>query len=181
MRTVESLVQDVVAARARYLAALGEPSPEQAVFKPTVDAWSLTELTEHMTLAEQVGINGIWRALEGYRTGRPVWRGEPVHRGRPIEDVIAATWRDREVVPAIAAPKWGGPLPYWAAALRACAPVLEALGHEHGGVDLDAVVYPHPISGPLDAGQRLEFLRFHLDRHAAQVARVRGEAAFPRD
>ena len=172
-------MRDVAAARERYLAALGAPTIAQAGFRPAPDAWSLIELTEHMTLAEQVGLNGIWRALEGQRAGRPVWQGDPVHRGRPIEDVIAATWREREVVPAVAAPKWGGPLGYWVAALRGCQPVLEALARELGSTDLEQIIYPHPISGPLDARQRLEFLRFHLDRHAAQVARVRAEAAFP--
>lgn len=178
MSLVDSLVRDVAAARERYLSALGTPTPTQATFKPAADSWSLVELTEHMTLAEQVGLNGIWRALEGQRAGRPVWQGDPVHRGRSIEDVVASTWREREVVPAVAAPKWGGPLPYWMAALRGCQPVLEALSRQLGSMDLEQIVYPHPISGPLDARQRLEFLRFHLDRHAAQVARVRGEAAF---
>jgi hypothetical protein len=179
MHLVESLVQDVAVARARYLDALGTPSPAQAAFSPGADAWSLVQITEHMTLAEQVGINGIWKALEGYRVGSPVWTGDPVHRGRPIEEIIGSTWREREVVPAVAAPKWSGPLPYWVAALRGCQPVLEALGRELAGVDLAAVVYPHPISGPLDARQRLEFLRFHLDRHAAQVVRVREADGFP--
>lgn len=179
MPTIESLVRDVVAARERYLKALGAPTPVQAAFRPAPESWSLVDLTEHMTLAEQVGLNGIWRALDGVRTGRPVWQGEPVHRGRPIEAVIAATWREREVVPPVAAPKWGGPLGYWVAALRGCQPVLEALARELGSAALEEIVYPHPISGPLDARQRLEFLRFHLDRHAAQVARVRADPAFP--
>ena len=179
MSTVERLLHEVSSARERYLEALGEPSAAQAGFKPEPDAWSLVELTEHMTLAEQVGINGIWKALAGFRAGRPVWEGDPVHRGRTIEAVIAATWREREIVPPAATPRWGGPLAYWVAALRACEPVLAALGRELERENLEQIIYPHPISGPLDARQRLEFLRFHLDRHAAQVARVRDAPDFP--
>jgi hypothetical protein len=37
------------------------------------------------------------------------------------------------------------------------------------GLDLEVVVAPHPISGPLDARQRLEFLRFHMDLHLRQI------------
>jgi hypothetical protein len=31
--------------------------------------------------------------------------------------------------------------------------------------ELDAVAYPHPISGPFTMRQGFEFIRFHLDRH----------------
>lgn len=130
-----------------------------------------------MTLAEQVGINGIWKALDGYRRGQPVWSGEPIHRGKSIEEVIAATWKEREEVPAVAAPRCGGPLGYWTAALRSCRPVLAQFQNALEGIDLEQIIYPHPISGPLDARQRLEFLRFHLDRHRGQVLRVQAASA----
>ena len=179
MTSVQELIRDVAEARTRFLKTVGQPSPEQATFKPAPDAWSIVENVEHITLAEQVGINGIWKALEGSRTGRPVWSGEPVHRGLPIERVIELTWKEREQVPLVAAPKWGGPVSYWMVALEHCQPVLEALGHALEKVELETLVYPHPISGPLDARQRLEFLRFHLDRHRGQVERIRRAAGFP--
>jgi hypothetical protein len=31
----------------------------------------------------------------------------------------------------------------------------------------------------MDARQRLQFLRFHMQRHAAQIAAIRGHAHFP--
>ncbi len=184
MSEIDRLLRDVAAARERFLDAVGTPSADQAEFRPESGAWSITENVEHITLAEHVGINGIWRALEGIRAGRPVWTGDPVHRGRPIEEVIGSTWKDREQVPPIAAPRWGGPVAFWAAALRSCQPLLEALAKElrlaeSQGTGLTAIVYPHPISGPLDAHQRLEFLRFHLDRHRAQVLRIREHPCFP--
>lgn len=181
---VRSLIEDVTAARERFIGALGHPTPDHAAFRPASDAWSITDNVEHMVLAERSGTHGIWKALDGVRRGAPVWTGEAVHRGCAIEDVIARTWREREDVPAIATPCWGGPIGYWIAALRAGQPVLDALGAEleraaAAGVELDAVIYPHPISGPLDVWQRLEFLRFHLDRHAGQVQRIRSHPDFP--
>jgi hypothetical protein len=171
--SVQELIRDVANARQRFLTAVGEPTSHEAMFKPAPETWSIVDVVEHITLAEHVGINGIWKALEGVRSGRPVWDGNPVHRGKPIEAVITSTWREREDVPAIAAPRWGGPLSYWIAALQGCQPVLVALGRALEGVDLSTVIYPHPISGPLDARQRLEFLRFHLERHSAQITRIR--------
>ena len=173
------LVREIASARQGFLATAGAPSLAQAAFKTAPDAWSITEITEHVTLGEQGGINGVWRALEGLRSGQPAWSGELIHHGRSIEEIGAATWRDREQAPRGTTPRWGGPFAYWAAALRACQPLLEELGDALEGAPLEAVVFPHPISGPLDARQWLEFFRFHLDRHAAQVERVRRHPEFP--
>jgi hypothetical protein len=57
--------------------------------------------------------------------------------------------------------------------------VLDALGTKLEGADLESIVFPHFLSGPLDARQRLEFLRFHLERHLAQIERVKGSRDFP--
>jgi hypothetical protein len=182
--TVRALIADALSARERFIATVGTPSHAQAVFKPSPDVWSIVDNVEHMTLAERSGTNGMWKALDGVRRGAPVWEGEPRHSGRTIESVVEATWKPREIVPPIAAPSWGGPLTYWITALRAGHAVLEALGHEleimeGQGVHLEQIIYPHPISGPLDMRQRLEFLRFHLDRHADQVRTLRAHADFP--
>lgn len=178
-RTTAQLILAIAAARRRFLAAASAPSPGQAAFKPAPDAWCITEITEHVTRGEQGGINGVWSALEGLRSGEPAWSGELVHRGRSIEEIVAVTWREREQVPRVTTPRWGGPFGYWAAALRACQPLLDELGSALEGAPVEEVVFPHPISGPLDARQWLEFFRFHLDRHAAQVERVRRHPAFP--
>lgn len=182
--SVAALIADVVDARERFIAQLGAPTPAQAAFRAEPDDWSLTDITEHMTLAERSGLSGLWKATDGVRRGVPVWSGEPVHRGKSVEQVVDETWRAQEQVPAIAAPSWAGPIAYWIVALRSGQPVLEALGREleslqASGVSLDSVIYPHPISGPMDAWQRLAFLRFHLDRHTEQVRRIQQHPQFP--
>lgn len=179
MNDVSTLIADVQRARRDYLARVGDLSSEQGEFKPTDEDWSIAGITEHLVRAEQAGISLIWSAADGLRRGQPVWSGDPPHRGRTIEDVIARTWQPREVAPEPARPQWGGPLAFWMAALESCAPMVEALAPELEGLDLERVIHPHPISGPLDAGQRLQFLRFHLDRHRAQVDRVRASRGFP--
>ncbi len=39
------------------------------------------------------------------------------------------------------------------------------VGEALQGLDPSLVIFPHFLSGPLVARQRLEFLRFQLDRH----------------
>ena len=179
MEDVDRLLDEVAQARARFLDTVSGLRPEQARFKPEPTRWSILELTEHIVRAEEAGVSGIWRALDGHRRGEPVWSGDPVHRGLSIEEVIARTWQSKEEVPDVAAPRWGGSLAYWRARLRSQQMVLVDLAAALSGVALGEVIYPHPLSGPLDAGQRLAFLRFHLDRHCDQVEALKREPGYP--
>ena len=181
MTTLETLLAQVAHARRRFCAELDGVSLRQADFKPTSASWSLVDITEHMVRAEDAGVHGIWRALEGHRRGEDLWQGEAEHRGLSIEDVTDRTWREKEDAPEVAAPRDGGSLAFWAATLRSKQNVLEELARQLEGVTLEDLIYPHPISGPLDVRQRLEFLRFHLDRHRLQVTELKRHADFPED
>jgi uncharacterized damage-inducible protein DinB len=169
---VADLIAAVVTARQRVVADVSGLSDEEAEWKPAADAWSVAQVIEHLTLAEHGGIIRMWQAAEGVRIGQPIWQGDALHRGQPIEAIIAATWREREDAPSNAIPQTNGPLAYWLAAFAACQPVLDALGRTLDGLDLETVVAPHVISGPLDARQRLEFLRWHMDHHRRQIADI---------
>jgi hypothetical protein len=179
MSELARLIREVEEARSRFIDAVAGWTPVQAAFRPEPDVWSAAENAEHIVRAEHGGINGMWKALEGVVTGNPVWEGDPPHRGKSIERIVAETWQEREQVPPVAAPSWGGPLGFWLEMLRANEAVLRSLGRALEGHRLDEILYPHPISGPLDIRQRLEFLRFHLDRHGKQVEALRLHPAFP--
>ena len=188
-QTVPWLVADVAAARRRVIGAVAGITAAQEAFRPGPESWSIPQVVEHLVLATQAGINLIWQAAEGVRRGRPVWRGDAVHRGAAIEEVIARTWelteagprtwKTAERAPENAVPRTGGPLAYWAACLEATQPVLDRLPAVLAGLDLQAVVYPHVLSGPLDARQRLEFLRWHLDHHLQQIQDITAAPGFP--
>ena len=180
MNEVNQLLEEVAQARARFLASVSGLTPAQAAFKPDPARWSILELTEHVVRAEDAGVGGMWRALDGYRYAEPIWSGDPVHQGLSMEEVVAKTWQPKEQVPEIAAPRWGGSLSYWAASLRSKQAVLEDLAKALSGVALEQIIYPHPISGPLDVRQRLAFLRLHLDRHREQVEALKEEPGYPR-
>ena len=188
-QTVQWLIADVAAARQRLIGAVVGITAAQETFRPGPEEWSIPQVVEHLVLATQGGINLIWQAAEGVRRGRPVWRGDAIHRGLPIEELIARTWELTEPgprtwktaakVPESAMPRTGGPLAYWVACLEATQPVLERLPAVLAGLDLRAVVYPHVLSGPLDARQRLEFLRWHLDHHLQQIEDIKAAPGFP--
>ncbi|WP_018621332.1 DinB family protein [Spirosoma luteum] len=169
MPPLDQLLHDVATARTRYIDEVSKLSEEQAHRKPTPDGWSAVDNTEHLYWAEHGGIWGMWRAFQAKQAGTPIWEGERVHRGLPIETIIERTWQPKEQVPAIAAPRMGGPSAFWLSAFASLQQPLSALAATLANEDLEAIIHPHVLSGPLDIRQRFEFLRFHIDRHRNQV------------
>lgn len=122
-----------------------------------------------MFWAEQGGILSIWKALQAKKEGKVIWEGERIHAGKSIEMIINQTWKPKEQVPVVAAPRFGGPIAYWKSMLHSLEQVLKDLENELSDNDLSIMTPPHPISGLFDIQQRLEFLRFHLERHLGQL------------
>ena len=179
MQDLNQLIEDVKSARDAFLAEVQSVNPVQAIYKSMPDEWTILQITEHLVHAEDVGVIGIWKALQGYRQGNPIWTGEQQYKAASIEEITARTWKEKEIAPEIAAPHIGGTLSYWIASLRARQGILEELATALKDERLDEIVYPHPISGPLNARQRLEFLRFHLERHRSQVELVKNMPGYP--
>jgi hypothetical protein len=179
MRTVQGLIDEVAEARQRLLSTIADLTPAQAAFKPAPEEWSVLENIEHVVLAEISGVSKIWQAADSFRAGTPVFTGEHTNHGLSIDEVVVRTWKPKEVAPPIATPHIGGPLQYWITYSESCQTVLDRLGTALHGLDLEQVIFPHFLSGPLDARQRLEFLRFHLDRHRGQILRLFDHESFP--
>lgn len=176
---VGQLVDAVERARDAVLNAVADLRPDQGTFKPSPEEWSIAENVEHLFLAELSGLTKIWSAARDVRGGA-MWTGPRPHHGKSIEDIVSTTWQPKEVAPGIATPHIGGPLGAWVSSLRSLRAVLSDLAKELGDLDLEAIVYPHYLSGPLDGRQRLEFLRFHMERHLDQIRRVQSNPAFPK-
>ncbi len=179
MKKTEILLNLVANARQQFIKAASGLTYEQSQFKPAPEEWSVVDNVEHMVWAEMGGINGMWKTLEGIRNNKPIWTGEAIHDGLSIEDIIGKTWKPKEQVPEIAKPRWGGPVEYWIAALEGCQPLLVSLVSQLKGHDPEQIIYPHIISGPLNMVQRMEFLRFHLNRHQGQIEKIKTHSQFP--
>ena len=176
---MENLINQVEHARQKFIDEASGLTWQQACFKPSPESWCITKNTEHLVWTEQGGINGIWKAIEGIKNNKPVWTGEAIHHGLSIEQIIEKTWQPKEQVPEIAKPRWGGPIDFWLNSLKGCQSLLCALNKAMNGMNPEQIIYPHIISGPLNVYQRMEFLRFHLERHQMQIENIKGHADFP--
>jgi hypothetical protein len=175
---VDGLVAATEHARSRVLAFVAGLSEAQAAFKPADGGWSINEVLEHLYLAEMSGVSKICSAVESVRAGG-TWTQPLPNAGKHIEQIVSETWKTQEAAPPIATPHIGGPLWYWTAIFRTLTPVLADLRQRLRGLRLEDIVFPHFLSGPMDAAQRLEFLRWHMERHLAQMERVRSSPGFP--
>ena len=169
MNTVQRLIQGVATARVLFLDTISKVSDVKAEWKPDPNVWNIIEITEHLFWAEQGGIVGMWKTLHAIRKGTVERNYESIHKNMSIEQVIDLTWQPKEKVPAVAAPRIGGPLYFWKSSLNSLQEVLNAFGQDLKEDELRLQAHPHPISGALDFQQRLEFLRFHINRHNDQA------------
>ena len=172
MNTIQMLLGDVSKARSLYLNVLSEVTERQGNWRPSPTVWNCAEITEHLFWAEQGGIFGMWKALHAIREGNLVHSYESNHKNMSIEEIILITWKPQEKVPEIAAPRMFGPLAFWKSSLASMQEVLEEFGRELRESELRIQAQHHPISGALDFHQRLEFIRFHIDRHREQVLKL---------
>lgn len=169
MNTTQSLITDVAVARNQYLDLILPITEIQASWKPSNDVWNAIEITEHLFWAEQGAIFGMWKTLLSIRDGSIQKTFDAAHKNLTIEKIIDLTWKPKEVVPAVAAPRLGGTLAFWRVSLNSLQPILEEFGKVIKDEELRLQAHPHPISGALDFHQRIEFLTFHIKRHSDQV------------
>jgi len=168
-----TLIKKVEEARTRFIEACSGLSKKDSTYKESADSWSIANIAEHMVRAEWGGVNGIWQAIEGFRNHQPVWSGDNPNHGLSIEEVVEKTWQTVQPAPEVARPQWGGPIEFWLINLRNCSITLAETLKQMEGLDPEAIIYPHPISGPLNVKQRMEFLRFHMERHIHQIERIK--------
>jgi hypothetical protein len=171
-KALNKLINKVEISRNRYLAEVNKLTQQQAEWKPSPNAWNAIEITEHLFWAEQGGLFGMWKIIQAHKEGKIGWSGDAIHSGLSVEEIIEKTWKEKEIVPAVAAPRLGGTIAFWSASLHSLQGILEKLGEELNDDSLEIMTHPHPISGAMNVRQRLEFLRFHIDRHLNQVLRL---------
>lgn len=165
----------IKASRLQMIREIGTLSTEKGAIKHTPSSWSIQEVIEHLVLAERAGFDLIYTAGEKYRLGNPVWKGTSENEGLSIETIIDKTWKPKEDAPPSAAPTGTWSLGVWLSHFKNCDDLLLNLKPILDGLPLRQVINPHFLCGPLNVIQRLEFIRYHIDRHYLQVVNIKKE------
>jgi hypothetical protein len=155
----------------RFVAEVASMSESQWLFRPSEGAWSASEVTEHVEIANR-GIlarfgNGLTTPIVG-----------PL--GVSDDEIPFLFYRAEEP------PNVSKPTGTWSdihAATTALTASTDALIGWHTDTDIDPRAHgaPHPIFGTLDAFQWLLFAQAHIERHRAQIIGLRSRPGFPKD
>jgi hypothetical protein len=141
----------------------------QEGFRPSPNAWSVSDIAEHLAIIEERLSKLFPVMLTKAEAG-----GLQRHEDQPFHPVSVAEFVERSRREKYTAPESARPtgtvsladslarLERSRAAIRELRPRLEAL-------DLTGVTYPHPAFGPLSAYQWLIFVGAHEDRHRRQI------------
>lgn len=163
MTTPTELPEEIERARSKLLRLLASIAPAQMETPIGEGRWSPTQYLEHLVRAEEVTLWRMFKAIDDSRR-----RGDVLTSPTPgatIEEVVERTWGERVEAPPLAVPRLGEPGSYWMARMERNAALVKAFADLVSGDELDALSYPHPISGPFTLRQGLQFVRFHIDRH----------------
>lgn len=175
-REREDAVAHLQSSQKAFFAAIRGLTPSQWRFKPAPDRWSISEIADHLDLAEV-------KTLELVRG--PVLQSPPVAGGelKGKEDRVYREIADRSMHrmtrPDFLAPsdRWASP----AGVMRDFA-VNRARTIEYVRTtqdELRAHAAPHPEIGMLDGYEWIALLAAHAERHTAQIREVKTHPKFP--
>lgn len=170
---LDLLFDEIKTSRSRVVQLTQNVSTELGMLRIKPDSWNIQEVIEHLVLAERGGFDLIYTAAESFRNGNPIWSKPSVNDGLSIEEIIKNTWKPKEKAPESATPSGKWSLGVWLSHFKNCDDLLLNLKEVLEDLPLDKVIYPHFLCGPLNVIQRLEFIRFHIDRHYAQITDIK--------
>lgn len=189
-------IADIYAAnetvRRRLSARIENLSAAQQTFRPTGDAWSITEIVEHLSILERSMVQLIGMLLKKSEgASAAINAGNGGGGGDAQTDAGASSFRPFSLDPFIeqirdvklTAPERVRPggnvtLTDALAALRSTRADIEALRPRLETADLGAATYPHPAFGELNIAQWLAFIGEHEERHLRQIENLMNAPGF---
>lgn len=172
MKNKDTLIDEIRNVRTVYIDTVSFLSDENTQWKPIATTWNILEITEHLYWAEYLGTAVMWKTLHQIRAGKKKATSEFKNSPLTIEQIVAQTWKPKEIVPDIAAPRIGGSFEFWLHSFKGLQVLVDEFGNSLLDEELPLEAHAHPISGPLSFHQRLEFLRFHIERHQLQAQKL---------
>jgi uncharacterized damage-inducible protein DinB len=159
-------------ARAALRAAVDAVPAHLRGQRPGPDRWSVSEVLEHLSLVEK-----RFTAIIAMRIGeaRQAGLGPEQHAREPLPPNLQQLMGDRanrRTAPEAVQPKGNlDDAAAWAEVERARADLLATVTAADG-LALSHVVHNHPVFGPLNVYQLIEFVAAHEARHCKQIAGV---------
>lgn len=158
------------------MTSLAGHDDEQLAFRPQADSWSLLEVAYHLFLTEREAGKALAAGTAPPGSNRGL---VPRLRFALLRLVLQSPMRVkvpvRRVLPKDPPPP-GELGERWAELHRSLAERLRDVDRPSAR----EAAARHPVGGPMNLLQGLDFLRWHFDHHLRQVRRIRRAPDFPR-
>ena len=152
--------------------AVGDVDPAKRTVRPAPERWSLTEVLEHLSLAEASFTGWISTGIEKARAGG---LGQEAAERSPLPEAVRTRLADRvnrRVAPERVQPKGEmSPEEAWRAVVEVERGLKEVLVAADG-LALNDVIVEHPSLGPFNIYQWVELMAAHRRRHVEQVREI---------
>ena len=154
-------------------------SPAQEKFRPTPDAWSITEVIEHLSIMEE-RLSKLFDMMIKKAESANVQAGAGGQGfcSFSLDPFIERSLKEKYVAPEVVRPSGHVPLADSLARMRRSRAALHELRPKLEAMDLSGLTYPHPAFGPLDLYQWLAFVGVHEDRHLRQIESIMASPEF---
>lgn len=169
------LFENLESRKQRFVTTLQGFSPEQLEYRADPQAWTPVQVGHHVTIAEQRTADSI-KKHRGIRSGKPSLRYRVgnamlwlvLKTGIKVKNPVPEAAPDDDIDLARLLEVWGK------ARID-----LEAVLEETKERGLEYAAFNHPIGGPFNVEQAVEFLVAHLDHHLRQLDRIQRDPSFP--
>jgi hypothetical protein len=185
--TCESLLSETVArlarVRERIQQVAGPLRPDQLLWSPSSDSWSVGQVVEHLLIADSLYHGRIRDAIARGRREKGLDHGgkwRPTISGRFLHSAVRTDNTRRFRAPPVFAPS-ARPRPSVVPSYLSLLTELEELLGEAHELDLNRLRFGSPALAlfRLNLGDAFQLIVTHAERHAGQMERIRAAAGFP--
>jgi hypothetical protein len=172
----ERILKELDETRDGFLQVVQGMSQDQLEYREAPGSWSVAEIIEHVTFAEQGMLGWIENALRSAPDSAK--RGDWDGQDEPLRNKFEESRKIRLQAPEVAWPtgRWPltGLLPEFNATRKRTREFVAATND-----DLRSRSFRHFQFGLLDCYQWLVCIGSHCDRHRVQIEKVKASAGFP--
>jgi DinB superfamily len=145
-------------------------SDEQARARPLPDAWTATEIIEHLAIIEGRLLKMMTMMLTKAESAGAGKKDAPVEiEPFSLDEFIERSLNEKYTAPEAVRPSGEVSLTDALAKLRRSREELHSLRPRIEATDLSSLTYPHPAFGPLNFYGWLAFIGVHEERHLRQA------------
>jgi uncharacterized damage-inducible protein DinB len=172
----ECLLKELDQTREGLLQAVQELSQKQLEYREAPGRWSVAEVLEHITFAEQGMLGWVENALRDAPNSSK--QSDLDGQDEALRNKLAESRKVRLQAPEVIRPTGRWPLAELLPEFEATRRRTREFAAATNG-DLRRHSFPHLQLGVLDCYQWLVLIGSHCDRHRVQIERVKASVGFP--